>query len=100
MKDYTKTKVIFRKFKGGDVIAMFPEIPGSNGRECMSYMHTGQHGSADPALVYDDTVKPSPKETSALRDELRAVGYDIEVRYKFTQKDRAMRLYTMRRSLP
>jgi hypothetical protein len=43
-----KTKVIFRKFKWGEIIALFPEIAGSmDACTCMSYMHEGQHGAAD-----------------------------------------------------
>ena len=46
-----KTKVIFRKFIGGDVIALFPELPGDNSvLNCLNYMHNGQHESGKATL--------------------------------------------------
>ena len=44
--------IIFRKWKNGDVIAFFPtEVDSLNQNECMSYMHTGQHGNATASLI-------------------------------------------------
>ena len=47
-QDQHKTKVIFRKLKDGDIIALFPELPGDMNpyHTCESYMHVGQHGAA------------------------------------------------------
>ncbi len=39
-------KVIFRKFKEGDVIALLPEGEANFGR-VVCYQHLGQHGEAD-----------------------------------------------------
>lgn len=38
------TRVIFRKFKDGEIIALFPAIAGTNnyGDTCQSYVHMGQ----------------------------------------------------------
>ena len=42
------TKVVFRRYPDGQVIALFPDIPWSGRRgEITSYMHVGQHGAAD-----------------------------------------------------
>lgn len=81
-----KTKVIFRKFKEGDVIALFPELAGTNDPyTCLSYQHLGQHGAASVALVYA-TYPALPHERSALWDELEYIGYELEEVYRFTQK--------------
>lgn len=68
-------RVIFRKFKDGDVIAWLPDVPATPGR-CMSYMHIGQHGEGEyPAA----TVPASPAEYAALLKELRRIGYKLRV---------------------
>lgn len=73
------TKVIFRKFTDGDVIALFPELPGSNKvSECMSYAHLGQHSQATTALYYD--TKPCRVgEYFSLFKELESIGYNLKV---------------------
>ena len=59
------TKVVFRRYPDGQVIALFPDIPWSGRRgEITSYMHVGQHGAADE------------KEYRNPLSELRAIGYD------------------------
>lgn len=45
------TKVIFRKFRDGSVIALFPNIPWDNNGNIASYMHVGQHGGASLLLL-------------------------------------------------
>lgn len=76
-----KTKTIFRTFHtGGDVIAIFPEIPADRaGDFCESYMHTGQHGAASPDLARQ-TRPATPGEVYTLARELEAIGYTIEAR--------------------
>ena len=72
-----QTKVIFRVFKNGEVIALFPEIKEQRG--CiMSYMHIGQHGSADTGIVYDTRLAKEP-EYRELHRELTAIGYSLKV---------------------
>lgn len=92
-----KTKVIFRKFKDGDVFALFPEIPGTyDPYTCLSYMHVGQHGSTSVDVV-DRTKPASPEEYADLKAELENYGsdpderYDLEIVYKFTQKHQEAR---------
>ena len=46
------TRVVFRRFKEGETIALFPYMPGNaHGNAVTSYMHTGQHAAADYAGV-------------------------------------------------
>lgn len=82
------TKVIFRTFKDGQVIALFPEIPATdNGWECMSYMHIGQHGAASPFLTHY-TRPASEMEYKPLLDELKRIGYDdLKVCKRFGKND-------------
>ena len=85
-----KTKVIFRKWKDtGDIIAIFPELPGDiNPITCLSYMTIGQHSACDPYYLIQDATKPvSPKEYLSLANELSRIGYELEIihrnRYSF-----------------
>ena len=81
-----KTKVIFRKFKDGDIIALFPEIVGDySPASCLSYMHIGQHGAADSSLV-SNTKLATEEEYKDLFKELSSIGYDLKVISKFTYK--------------
>ena len=82
------TKVIFRKFGNGEVIALFPQEPATrDGWECMSYMHVGQHGSADPFVV-NHTKPATPWEYSELYKELQSIGYnDLAVCKRFNKND-------------
>ena len=84
----TMTKVIFRKFRNGEVIALFPQEPATrDGWECMSYMHVGQHGGADPFIV-NDTKSAMPWEYADLYNELKSIGYDdLAVCKRFNKND-------------
>lgn len=88
-KDKHKTKVIFRKFKkGGDIIALFPETPGTNKwhADCGSYMHIGQHGAASIDLA-SITRKAEPHEIEPLKRELEGIGYNLKIVTRFTPQD-------------
>ena len=82
------TKVIFRKFRNGEVIALFPQEPATpDGCGCMSYMHVGQHGSADP-LIVNATRPAMPCEYADLYNELKSIGYnDLVVCKRFDKND-------------
>lgn len=69
------TKVIYRKFKDGDIIALFPEIESDPMGNILSYMHVGQHGSANIGIVYQ-TKPATPEEYAKLHKELINIGYD------------------------
>lgn len=92
-----KTLVIFRTFKEGDVIALFPEEPGTNDiRTCLSYQRVGQHGSADVAITR--STRPStPKEICDLACELRGLGYDLKAARRFTRRHQNIRLEKIQR---
>ena len=82
------TKVIFRKFNDGEIIALFPTLIGTNDPyTCSSYMHTGQHGSATPDIV-SVTSLATPDEYAGLLSELISIGYDdLIIRKKFFYAD-------------
>ena len=85
-----ETKVIFRKFREGDIIALFPTMAGDcdNGATCNSYQHIGQHGSASPLLVQAHTVAAKPGEYADLLRELKRIGYaDLRIARRFTRAD-------------
>lgn len=71
------TRVVFRRFPDGQVIALFPDIPWSGQRgEVTSYMHLGQHGAADYRHVLATTRQAREDEYGDLLSELQATGYD------------------------
>jgi hypothetical protein len=76
--------VVFRRFADGDIIALFPYLPAEclNAWPCQSYKHVGQHGAADPRIVYD-TRPARPHEYAALKAELEQIGYRLAVRQRF-----------------
>ena len=91
-----KAKVIFRRFpenRGGDVIALFPELPGDDlhGHDCLSCQQVGQHGAACPGLVVSKTRGCTPEQYEPLKRELESLGYDLEVIWRFTRQHRAAR---------
>lgn len=82
------TKVIFRKFNGNEVIALFPQEPATlDGHLCVSYMHVGQHSAASPSIVRD-TKPASIEEYRKLLWELEQIGYnDLAVCKRFNKND-------------
>jgi predicted NAD/FAD-binding protein len=86
-----KIKVVFRVFRGGEVIALFPQLLGDrNHWTCESYMHHGQHGSADVALTHV-TKLATPEQCAPLERELESIGYVLDVRKRITRHDEAIR---------
>lgn len=71
--------VIFRKWRNGGVIALFPELPADiHGRYCDAYEHVGQHGGADYHGVIQQTKPCSLNEAADLASELRTIGYRLK----------------------
>lgn len=69
-----KTKVIFKKFANGEVIALFPD---DQSREYIgSYMHIGQHSDAHPDLI-KELEDATEEEYHELEEELTVIGYDL-----------------------
>jgi hypothetical protein len=74
----TITKVIFRTFHTGEIIALFPELPGdAHGVYCMSYQSIGQHGMASTDLSHC-TRPATDSESRSLFNELVKIGYDLK----------------------
>ncbi len=74
MKKEPPTKVVFRKWCNGSVVALFPQIPNDiAGIYCSSYEHVGQQ--------YRD-----------LAQELQRIGYNLKVAKCATYKDTLIRV--------
>lgn len=82
----TPTRVIFRSFTEygtatdpDGVIALFPdEQHDRTGRTIDSYMHHGQHGAADPALIAT-LYTTTPTQRAPLVAELQSLRYVLDV---------------------
>lgn len=85
-KDTYKTKVIFRKFKDGDIIALMPWIISDHRGNCESYMHIGQHGGADYFGLLSITKLATKKEYAPLAAELRSIGYNLDIRQRYDRR--------------
>ncbi len=86
-----QTKVIFRKFNSGEVIALFPQMAGTmDAWTCLSYMAVGQHSSAAVSIV-NNTKRASREEYAELAAELSRLGYKLAVAQRFTSADLAER---------
>lgn len=80
-QDTEPTTVIFRKYPGGDIIALFPYvIADSAGYFCQSYQHIGQHGGADYHAVLSQTQPARLSEYLDLGEELESIGYFLDIR--------------------
>lgn len=73
-------KTVFRTFtNGGDVIALFPQIPHDIlGRYVMSYQSIGQHGGADYKAMIRCTRPATTSEIRHLSSELARIGYTVQ----------------------
>ena len=74
-----KTKVVFRKYKDGEILALFPEL-SEGGAGVESYIHVGQHGGADYSGCIRRTVPATPEEYKDLAEELESIGYNLLIR--------------------
>lgn len=75
-----KTKVVFRKYQGGDIVALFPDEKWDTIGNIMSYEHIGQHGAAAYNWVIKITAPAKPKEYAPLKRELESIGYNLDIR--------------------
>ena len=78
MKDVEITKVIFRKFKEGDIIALFPDTT-SESYTTLSYMHVGQHCDVPYNQTIKETKLATESEYQSLKGELEDIGYNLKV---------------------
>lgn len=80
--DTHKTKVVFRKYKDGDTIALFPGLSYARNYMTDSYIHVGQHGECDYHHVIRRTRPASPEEYKDLYQELEIIGYNMLIRQR------------------
>ena len=74
------TKVLFRVYPEGDVIALFPDEKGTpHSNDCLSYQKVGQHGLAHFNAICQETRKAHQEEYQGLHTELIRQGYVLEV---------------------
>ena len=87
MKNKT-LNVIFRKFKNGEVIALFPQFTNKRNYKIESYMHVGQHGEVDHHAVIQQTKPTKEEEYRTLLNEIKSIyhDYDIKVMKKLIVK--------------
>lgn len=85
--DKERTRVIFRKFADGDVIALFPRMLGNYLPDTFgSYQHIGQHGTAYDGVILA-TRPASQAEYMPLARELRSIGYRLDIRKRMQFSD-------------
>jgi len=95
MNELEKTKVVFRIYPNGEVIALFPQIAADiEGYFCSSYMHVGQHGGASTDTVVSNTRPARPEEYAVLNEELENAGYNLIIGKVCTKKDRRIRRFS------
>lgn len=83
-----ETKVVFRKWPNGDILALFPEVPADNtGNLCSSYEHVGQHSGADYYHCISKTRPALPSKYASLKAELEHTGYCLNVVIRSTRRD-------------
>ena len=92
-----KTTVIFRKERGGSIVAVMPyEIADLSGN-MTSYSHIGQHSAMSPEYLRD-TAPAREDEYRELLDELvNIVGYDPEIRRRIDWGKYSARVQETRR---
>lgn len=91
-----KTKTIILAFRsGGDVIALFPEIPATpSPLHCLSYQTAGQHGAASIDLSHC-TRPATTEESAAMIEELRRAGYEPQPVKRITRQMHLKRLQAL-----
>lgn len=87
MNNEEKTIVVFRVFKDGEVLALFPTVEDSKGL-CSSYQKFGQHSGADYGHCISITRPAKPEEYAGLLRELESIGYKFEVKKRYNPKFR------------
>ena len=76
-----KTKVIFRKYCNGQIIALFPELGDEEYCDC--YSHIGKYSNTEYHYTMSIT---QPSNGGALKSELEQMGYDLIVCKKMSRK--------------
>lgn len=73
--------VLFRVWRDtGDVIAVFPTLPGTYEPDtCLSYEHVGQHGACRYSVILTQTRPLRDGEGRELGAELRSIYNDVRL---------------------
>jgi len=69
------TKITFRKFPDGEIIALSPDTIADQNGNIDSYMHVGQHSAASPDLLTDLQKATKEEYTDLLEELINLVGY-------------------------
>lgn len=87
-REKDRTVVVFRRWRDGDVIALFPErATDPVGHYCDSFQHLGGHSAADPVAIVAQTTPATPDEYRELAEELTmGYGYNLAPRLKITSQ--------------
>ncbi len=65
---------VYRNFNG-ETIALWPAIMADMNGHCQSYLHCGQHGTADFNHVMQNSEPADNIDKEILRKELLDIGY-------------------------
>lgn len=80
MKRKETTRIVFRRFPDGEIIALFPDESWNKfDYTTASYMHVGQHGGADYRHVVTHTRPAAEPQYRDLLAELQRIGYHPRV---------------------
>ena len=78
MTEQHETKMAFRKFDNGEIIALFVDEVDERFQSCESYMFHGEHAPAEVDLI--ESLEPANEEEyRSLKLTLEARGYRIAV---------------------
>ncbi len=78
-QDTEITKVVFRKVKDGEIIALFPYIKETK-YFCLTYSHIGQHSGASYNFIIGKSKQANEAEYKELYNELtKSIGYNLDV---------------------
>lgn len=81
----------------GEVIALFPEIPGTfRAYTCLSYAHIGQHSACDCDSIIQGSKPARTHEYENLFRELTNVGYDLVIRKRMDKSYYRARIESIR----
>lgn len=78
-QDTEVTEVIFRKFKDGSIIALFPYETEFRYGDCMSYMQLGQHGTASLSIINSTKLATKEEYKDLCSELIIAVGYKLRI---------------------
>jgi hypothetical protein len=88
-RDPNATRVIFRTYPDGDVVAILLDVPANPG--CVvCYQRIGQHAEGHYSRLIEDTRAATPEEFTSLRRELEGKPYEyrLDLRRRWWRRGR------------